>query len=159
MQIEYLADHPSLVPELASLHFGQWGHLRPGESLGERTRRLAASCGRGGMPSVVIALEDGALLGSAMLVEHDMETREDLTPWLAGVYVVARKRHSGVGSALVRRIETEAVRLGIERLYLWTPDMMPFYARLGWRFEEGSEYLGMEVAIMSRRLGSENVGA
>jgi len=159
MRIDYLHDHPLLVCELARLHFAQWGHLRPDESIEDRTQRLEASCGRGGVPTVVVALEDGAILGSAMLVAQDMDTRPDLTPWLAGVYVVDGKRRSGVGSALVRRIEAEAAALGVERLYLWTPDMMPFYAQLGWTLDETCAYLGMEVAIMSRRLGSENVGA
>ena len=155
MRIDYLHDHPLLVSELARLHFAQWGHLRPDESIEDRTQRLEASCGRGGVPTVVVALEDGAILGSAMLVAQDMDTRPDLTPWLAGVYVVAGKRRSGVGSALVRRVEAEAAALGVERLYLWTPDMMPFYAQLGWTLDETCEYLGMKVAIMSRRLGPE----
>lgn len=158
MQIEYLGDRPSLIRELARLHFEQWGHLRPDESLEERLQRLQASCGRGGVPSVVVALEDGAVLGSAMLLDHDMDARPDLTPWLAGVYVVAGKRRSGVGSALVRRIEAEAAAIGIERLYLWTPDMMPFYERLGWTLDERCEYLGMEVAVMSTRLGAGGTG-
>ena len=152
MQIEYVRDHPSLIPELARLHFEQWGHLRPSESPERRLQRLEASCGRGGVPSVVVALENGALLGSAMLLEWDMDTRHDLTPWLAGVYVVAEQRRFGVGSALVTRIEQEAATIGIQRLYLWTPDMMTFYSQLGWTLQERCEYLGMKVTIMSKEL-------
>jgi GNAT superfamily N-acetyltransferase len=153
MQIEYLADHPMLVPRLARLHFEQWGYLRPAESLKERTRRLEAACGRGGVPSVVVALEGDALLGSAMLIANDMETRPDLTPWLAGVYVVADHRGRGYGSALVERIESEASALGVERLYLYTPDATDFYSRLGWELDERCEYLGQKVAIMSKPCG------
>jgi len=156
MQIEYLQDYPSLIPELGSLHFAQWGHLRPDETLECRTRRLEAACGRGGVPSVVVALEDGALRGSAMLLAHDMDARQDLTPWLAGVYVVAEHRRRGYGSALVTRIESEAAALGIERLYLWTPDMMAFYSRLGWISEERCAYLGAEVTMMSKHLGPQS---
>jgi GNAT superfamily N-acetyltransferase len=151
MQIEYLADHPLLVPKLARLHFEQWGYLRPDESLEHRTRRLEASCGRGGVPSVVVALEGGALCGSAMLLANDMETRPDLTPWLAGVYVVAACRGRGYGSALVRRVESEAAAFGVERLHLYTPDSVDFYSRLGWDLDERCEYLGQEVAVMSKR--------
>ena len=150
MQIDYLADHPLLVPQLARLHFEQWGYLRPDESLELRTRRLEACCGRGGIPSVVVALEDGALLGSAMLIANDMDTCPDLTPWLAGVYVVAAFRGRGCGSALVRRIESEASALGVPRLYLYTPDAAGFYRRLGWNVEERCEYLGREVVVMSK---------
>jgi GNAT superfamily N-acetyltransferase len=99
---------------------------------------------------VVVALEDGVLLGSAMLIASDMDTRLDLTPWLAGVYVVDAARGRGTGSALVRRVETEAAALGVGRLYLYTPDAMGFYARLGWSVEERCSYLGQDVAIMSK---------
>lgn len=155
MQIEYLADHPSLIPELARLNFEQWGHFRPSETLEDRTRRLEASCGRGGVPSVVVALEDGALCGAAMLVAHDMDTRPELTPWLAGVYVVASCRGRGYGSALVRRIESEASAIGVRRLYLYTPDAMGLYAPLGWEVDERCEYLGQDVAVMSKPLGAQ----
>lgn len=155
MQIEYLADHPSLIPQIARLHFEQWGYLRPGETLDHRTRRLEACCGRGGVPSVVVALGGGELRGTAMLIAHDMDTRPELTPWLAGVYVVAAYRERGCGSALVRRIESEAWSLGVERLHLYTPDTMDFYARLGWTVDEHCEYLGQKVAVMSTRFRAQ----
>jgi GNAT superfamily N-acetyltransferase len=157
-QIEYLADHPLLIPRLARLHLEQWGHLRPGETLDERTLRIENACGRGGIPSVVIALENGELRGSAILIAHDMDTRPDLTPWLAGVYVVAGHRRGGVGSALVRRVEAEASALGVPHLYLWTPDAMGFYARLGWTEHERLEYLGSDVTVMSKRCGPTHHG-
>jgi len=153
MQIEYLADHPLLVPQLARLHFEQWGYLRPHQPLEERTRRLEASCGRGGVPSVVVALEEEALCGSAMLIANDMDTRPDLTPWLAGVYVVETYRGRGYGSALVERVESEASAVGVERLYLYTPGAEDFYSRLGWALDKRCEYLGQRVAIMSKPCG------
>ncbi|HEY5540234.1 MAG TPA: GNAT family N-acetyltransferase [Coriobacteriia bacterium] len=157
MQIEYLADHPLLVPQLSGLHFEQWAYLRPGGTLEERTRRLEACCGRGGVPCVVVALSDGTLCGSAMLVALDMKTRPELTPWLAGVYVVAAYRGLGYGSALVQRVEFEASALGVRRLYLYTPDAVGFYARLGWVEDERCEYLGHEVSVMSKLLGPGDV--
>jgi GNAT superfamily N-acetyltransferase len=154
MQIAYLADHPTLLPELARLHFAQWAYLRPAETLEERTRRLGDCCGRGGVPSVVVALEAGAVCGSAMLIANDMETRPDLTPWLAGVYVVEEARGLGYGAALVRRIESAASAIGVERLYLYTPDAEDFYATLGWTVDERCRYLGQRVAVMSKAIGA-----
>ena len=120
------------------------------ESLEDRTRRLKACAGRGGVPSVLVALDAGALCGSAMLVANDMDTRPELTPWLAGVYVVDACRGRGIGSALVQRVESEASALGVRRLYLYTPDATAFYTRLGWSVDERCEYLGRDMAIMSK---------
>lgn len=151
MRIEYLADHQELVPELARLHFSQWGHMHPGETLEGRTRRLREACGREAIPVVLVALEGVALCGSAMLVEHDMDTRADLEPWLAGVYVVPEYRHRGVGSALVRRVVSDAADLGVPELYLYTPDAAEFYSRLGWTVLDRCGYLGEQVVVMSMR--------
>lgn len=154
MHIYYLADHAHLVPELATLHHAQWGRYRPDESLDERTARLSAACGRGGVPSVVVAIDGDALLGSAMLIESDMDERPELTPWLAGVYVVEAHRGCGYGTALVERIEREAELVGVERLYLYTPDAMEFYARSGWAPLERCEHLGQQVTIMVKCPGT-----
>jgi GNAT superfamily N-acetyltransferase len=152
MHIDYLADHPQLIPQLAAHHFAQWGYLRPGETLEQRTSRLETACGRDAIPSVLVALEGGTLCGSAMLIAHDMDSRRDLTPWLAGVYVVAACRGRGLATALVRRVEQEATALGVRRLYLYTPSAEDFYTRLGWGLAERCEYLGQQVAVMSKEL-------
>jgi len=110
-----LAEIPHLIPELARLHFAQWGHLRPDESLEQRTARLRGSCGRDQVPNVLVAVEEGALRGSAMLLAHDMDTRPELTPWLGGVYVLEPWRRRGIGTQLVAAIEAEAARGGADR--------------------------------------------
>lgn len=152
MRIEYLADHPKLVPELARLHFTEWCYLRPDETLEGRTRRLFNCCGRKVIPTVCVALDGEELCGSAMLVEHDMETRPELSPWLAGVYVAQSHRGHGLGSALIERITFEAKTLGVDKLYLYTPVAESIYARLGWAVIDRCRYLGANVAIMSKQL-------
>jgi GNAT superfamily N-acetyltransferase len=152
MHIAYLADHPQLIPQLAAHHFAQWGYLRPGETLEERTRRLEQACGRSTIPSVFVALEGGTLVGSAMLIASDMDERRELTPWLAGVYVVASCRGRGYASTLVRRVEAEAQALDVQRLYLYTPSAEGLYERLGWELHERCDHLGQQVTIMSKEL-------
>ena len=87
IQINYLIDHPKFLSELAQLHFKEWGYLAPHETLDERTQRLTDLCGRREIPTAFIAMADQTLVGSALLVTHDLKTRKDLSPWLAGVYV------------------------------------------------------------------------
>ena len=82
----------------------------------------------------------------------DMQTRLDLTPWLAAVYVAPERRGAGIGSLLVRAAEDVARRLGVGRLHLFTPDRERFYARLGWHTVEQSHYDNHPVVIMARSL-------
>ena len=108
MQIGYLADHQDFIPTLAQWHHREWVYLRPGDSLEARTARLRASCGHREIPTVMVSFTGGTLLGSAMLVAHDMDTRMELSPWLAGVFVAPNHRRHGIGAALVRRAVDDA---------------------------------------------------
>jgi predicted N-acetyltransferase YhbS len=126
--------------------------LRPTESLDERTVRLRSCCGLRAIPTAIVAISSGQLRGSAMLVQHDMDTRLDLAPWLAGVYVRSLDRRNGIGSALVQRIESEAALLGAAQLHLYTAGASSFYERLGWRSFEQCTYLGEQITIMRKKV-------
>jgi len=149
MQIDYLADHQGFIPTLAQWHHRAWAYLRPGDSVEARITRLRECCGHREIPTVVIAFTERTLAGSAMLVEHDMDTRMDLSPWLAGVFVAPVQRRHGVGAALVQRVIEDATALGVQRLYLYTPSTEHFYSRLGWSLVERTSYRGADVAVMS----------
>jgi GNAT superfamily N-acetyltransferase len=88
-------------------------------------------------------------VGLANIEAHDMVTRPQLTPWLSGVYVLPGYRQRGVGSALVQAVVAAAGDLGLETLYLFTPDRVSFYHRMGWRDLERVRYRGEEVVIMA----------
>lgn len=148
MYIDYLCDHPHLIEELAELNFKEWGEFRPGDTLEARTERMRAACGKGAIPSVVVAIEDGRLLGGALLIDSDMKIRPQLTPWLAGVYVKAEDRGRGVASQLVNRIVDEAAALGVSQLYLYTDAAQSLYAQLGWEVIEELVYDDLPVTIM-----------
>ena len=83
-----------------------------------------------------------------------MDTRPELSPWLASVYVAADHRRQGIGSALVRRVAEEAASLGVEALYLFTPDQERFYARLGWTVLERCTYRGYPQVVMTLSLAA-----
>ncbi len=102
-------------------------------------------------------MTDQALVGSAMLVTHDMKTRKDLSPWLAGVYVKPAYRRRGIASRLVTRIENEAALLAIPRLYLYTPSEAAFYARRGWQTLEETEYRGVAVTVMHKAMAAATI--
>ena len=149
MQIDYLVNHQELLPSLARLHYEEWAHLRPGESLEARTSRLRSYLGRQGIPTAVIALDQSGLLGSAMLVAKDLDTHPHLSPWLAGVYVHPKFRRHGIATALVSRIIDEARSLETPTLYLYTVSAERFFSRLGWSVMEHAAFHDTPVAVMS----------
>jgi len=149
MTIEYLADHPEALPTLARWQHDEWGHTNPGDTAEARRARLQSYSNRDRIPLTVVALENGEVLGSASLIAHDMETRMELSPWLASVFVGEPHRRKGIGAELVRRIMAEAGNIGVPLLYLYTVHSEKFYAALGWTLLEHTSYREQEIAIMT----------
>jgi len=159
MRIEYLADNVALIPIIAHWHHEEWGYFNPGDSVEKRIANLQTHLGRKQIPTTFVSLSGGILLGSVSLIIHDMDTRIDLSPWLANVYVTPEHRSRGIGTALVQRVIEEAVELSVETLYLFTPDREGFYASLGWSVVERTEYRGQQVVIMALHIMDINIAA
>ena len=149
MEFVYLADHREFLAQLSEWHHAEWGYIRPGDTVEARLKRLEAECGHLGIPTTIIAVENGELFGSVMLLEEDMDTHKELSPWLASLFVTPQRRRQGIGVALVRRLITEAHNLGIKRLYLYTPSEERFYKKLGWSVLERTQYAGKPAVVMA----------
>jgi hypothetical protein len=98
VQIELLADRPGFIPTLAEWHFREWAYLRPGDSVANRVRLLQERSGRTDLPVTFVASSATELLGSAMLIHHEMDTHPQFTPWLAGVFVAPAHRATALGA-------------------------------------------------------------
>ena len=159
MKIEYLADNTALVPIIVHWHHEEWGHFNPGDSVEKRIANIQTHLGRKQIPTTFVALSRGILLGSASLMAHDMDTRMDLFPWLASIYILPEHRSRGIGTALVQRVIEEAVELDVETLYLFTPDREGFFASLGWSVVERTEYREQKVVIMALHIMDINIAA
>ncbi len=147
-----LSEVPEWIPVLADWHHREWGWLNPGKTFDDRVRKLEKSAVEGRIPCTVVASIGDTPLGSASLVERDMDTRPHLGPWLASVYVAPAHRGKGAGSALVEAATAEARKLGVGTLYLFTPNRSAFYRRLGWSARENTRYRGQAVTIMEKDL-------
>ena len=151
VSIELLADFPQYAEVIGRWHFDEWGHEDPSGTLEWWIARLAESAGRGELPTVWVALADGAPAGSIALIDFDMDIHRDVSPWLAGLFVATEFRGLGIAAELVRTCERGAAALGAASLYLQT-EIPDFYARLGWREYAREHYLGDDVVVMVRDL-------
>ena len=156
MQIDYLANQPHFIPTLARWAYEEWHHLRPGDSIEGRIERLKKESNGSRIPTVFVAFDGPEFLGSAKLVVNDMDIRAELSPWLAGVFVVPQHRRRGIGAALVRRVVDEARNLAVPRLYLYTPSAENFYAKLAWSVSERTRYHDLDVTVMACDLANSS---
>src|SRR5947199_1324988 len=122
VQISYLIDHPEYVQQLAQWLFEQWGSVLGEETIEVRIKKLKAHLNRDELPIAWVAHANGQLLGTAALRVHDLDGREDLTPWLGGVFVGSQFRRRGIGAALCATVEEAAGTRGIQSVYVFTLD-------------------------------------
>ena len=134
IKIEYLADHLELIPILAQYNYDEWSC--DWKNLNETVSAYTKAVHKDQIPLTLVALDDeNNLLGFVSLVDREVNSCENLSPWLAGLYVLPEYRGKGVGRELVKRIMREAEHLEIKRFYLETGNdsRVDFYAAFGWK--------------------------
>lgn len=152
MPIVALLDHPEFIARLAALHLPQWRAAHPAWTLDDWRVEFERHA-LGALPYTLLALDDaGELLGSASLIEDDMDGCNTYTPWLANVLVLPAARGLGTGGALIAAIEAEAARRSFSTLYLFTEDQQALYRRRGWAPLEECRFKGKAVSIMHKAL-------
>ena len=132
-EISYLIDHPEYIPQLAQWLFEEWDTVLGEKTPEARIKKLKAHLNHDELPIAWVAHANRQLLGTAALRVHDLEGREDLSPWLGGVFVGPEFRRRGIGAALCAVVEDAARSRGIQALYLFTLDRQAWYSRMGWR--------------------------
>jgi len=152
VQISYLIDCPQYIAQLAQWLFEQWGSILGEKTLEARITKLNAHMNRDQLPIAWVAHANGQLLGTAALRVHDLEGREDLTPWLGGVFVGPQFRRRGIGEALCTTVEEAARSHGVQTLYLFTLDKQAWYSRQGWTVFAACVWHERPGDIMSKRL-------
>lgn len=146
------------IATLARWHFDQWGPLTGSNTLEEYMHFLDDATKCNTVPSVFVASVDGKLAGSVTVRHCDMKVRGDLTPWLGQLFVAARYRKRGMGTALICAVTAEARRAGYDRLYRYTSGELPrFYEHRGWSVREKVHYLGKERAVMEFELAAQPI--
>jgi GNAT superfamily N-acetyltransferase len=148
IRIEHLADHPDTIPTLAAWAKAQWAHWLTDVPVEKIEAAFERRMTPGRIPDTFVALDSDVPVGTASLTEEDLPARRDLSPWLATVYVLPTYRNRGIGSRLVRAVMEEAGDLAVPVLYLYTPDKVSFYRRLGWRPFAQSARSGDAVTVM-----------
>ncbi len=148
--VDYLADHPDVIPVIARWLFDEWGHRSPDGSVEGMVDNLRDRLQRDALPLALLAHEDKEPIGTVSLKIREVEVRPQYEHWLGTLFVAEPRRRMGIGSLLVGAAADEARRLEISELYLYTRrrDTERLYERLGWAEVERLEYRGRPAVIM-----------
>ncbi len=152
MQIVDLIETQASLEQLAAWHHAEWEHLNPGKTLEMRLEEMQEYLEGKPVPRTLVAKDGVQVMGSAAIIESDMETKPELSPWLASVFVEPSFRKRGIGSSLVKQVMNYAKEIGVKTLYLYTEHEASFYEKLGWQVIAKEDYRQQEVTVMKADL-------
>lgn len=148
VEFKNLADSQNHLPTLAKWFHNEWGYLHPGATLENRLKELSLYLINKNLPECFVLEQHNKLIASASLVNNDMDTRQDLFPWLASVYVDENLRKKGYGELVVKKVMNQAKQIGFKELFLFTPDQENWYKKFGWDKIERTTYRDTDVTLM-----------
>lgn len=138
--VEYLKDYPKYLKTIVEWVHPEWWFYR--STFDEVLALYKTILNDHALPIALIAFVDDKPAGTVSICEDDPDIKLGISPWLEGLYVAKEFRNCGVGSALVKRVEEIALRLGYSHLYL-SSHVKNFYERLNWtemmRLENGDK--------------------
>lgn len=149
MKIVNLKTRPTVINALARCHFLEWGDLYPGSTEKEFRMDLQASVHSDRVPQTWVLVDNERLCGSVSILEQDLPSHPELSPWLANVFVAAPFRGRGHGQQLVQVAICFARQQRLGPLFLYTPDQTAFYQKLGWDVVQEEVYQGRKIVLMS----------
>jgi len=104
-----------------------------------------------GLPKFYIAVQDKqSIVGCYALLRSDLNSRQDLHPWFACLFVAEECRGKRIGDLLQKNAIEQVKRMDFDHLYLCT-DLEGYYERLEWSFlDYGYLFNGHRTRIYRR---------
>ena len=146
--IEYLADFPAYIEEVAQLKYAQWQHTAPERPYEVWVEEIEHSSRRNGLPMTLVALQEKELLGFVTLVEIREKAGIKNGVWLITLFVKGQHRDAGHGRNLIERCLAEVHSKGYSAIHLWTESthLTDYYARYGWHLL-GQDESGEDIMV------------
>ena len=148
-QIVTTVERPDLIDTAAEWIWSAFWK-KNGYSLPEIRALVESSDAVVGPSQCLLLLIDGVPVGTAGLIKSDLNSRQELTPWLAAMYVRPESRGRGYALELIRAVEAAAVKAGYDPIWLYTFKAEGLYRKAGWRSVERFEHEGAKPVLMRR---------
>ncbi len=153
IQIDFLKNHQSAIPELARIWHEELGKIWfPELEVKDIESLTYDELNQHGITSFV-ALDEMIPVGFCTFKLKE-EFQPDLGPWLADVVVASKHQKQGIGKMLIDVALLTAKEFGFKKLYLFTfdPSISKYYEGLGWHKIKADKFNSHPVTIMKVRL-------
>lgn len=122
-----------------------WGKIE-GYSYEELICYVLSSLQDNKLPKTYGVFDGDTIIGIYQFTYSDLDSRPDLYPWLANVYVDEKYRKKGIGSLLIQSAIENIGKEGFKELYLYT-SYNSFYEKYGFKLTENIDTFKCEPRI------------
>lgn len=133
MELFNLANKQEYLNLVVDWLFDEWGKKQHHYNKSFWDSWVRSSLSIYDVPQTYIVIDNSILVGTFSLWRCDVQSRQDLFPWLGGVIVSKDRRNEGIGTFMINEAVTIAKNLGYSKLYIST-QLSNFYDKLGWEF-------------------------
>jgi GNAT superfamily N-acetyltransferase len=143
LTVQNLAKDKQYFDEVLALIYKEWGNNNY-----EYWRSwVKSSMSENEIPMTYIVFCDNDFVGTFSLWRCDLQSRQDLFPWLGGIVVKEKWRGKGIGIFIQNKAKEILQHLGYKKAYLFT-EMTGYYEKTGWQFMDmGIDERGNRVRI------------
>lgn len=133
MELYNLANKPEHLNSVVDWLFDEWGKKQHHYNKNFWDSWVRSSLSTIDIPQTYVVVDNSILVGTFSLWRCDVQSRQDLFPWLGGVIVKKDRRNEGIGSFMVRESVKIAKKLGYNDMFLST-QLSTYYDKLGWEY-------------------------
>jgi len=127
--VKKLIEKREYFEEVLNLIYDEWGHKNY-----EFWRSwIQSSMSKERIPITFVVLKENELIGTFSFWHCDLQSRQDLYPWLGGIVVKKEYRGQGIGLFIQNQANKYLKELGFNEAYLFT-ELNGFYEKTGWTF-------------------------
>jgi predicted N-acetyltransferase YhbS len=152
LTVKNILESQSHFDEILNLIYKEWGN----NNFEFWRNWIKNSMSENKIPMTFSVFCDNDFVGTFSLWRCDLQSRQDLFPWLGGIVVKKEWRGRGIGLFIQKKANEILKNLGYDKAYLFTK-MKGYYERTGWHFlDNGIDEQGNSVRIYEIDLIREN---
>ena len=141
--VKNIVEDKSYFDSVLSLIYKEWGN----NNYAFWQSWVKSSMLENEIPMTFIVFCDNEFVGTFSLWRCDLQSRQDLFPWLGGIVVKEEWRGKGMGLFMQSKAKEILKNLGYDKAYLFT-EMTGYYEKTGWHFfDNGIDERGNLIRI------------